>query len=246
MKYLRLFLFFLLSAASGTTSAQIPTMPGDYIFTGPQYMTNEPFSSVVENEHTQTLADGTHLVSKTVLHLFRNSQGRVRREIYREAPGVPPNTPIAIEICDPVAGVAYNLQVQNHIAMMTKTPPAAAPRPLVEPASLPPSQPGDAQHQSVINEDLGRQYIQGCDARGYKMTRTIPVGLQGNDQPLVYVKEEWDCYEMRMMMSLVSTDSRTGKVTVRVTSLDRGEPDPGLFQVPSDYKIIEPHRQQLN
>ena len=141
--------------------------------------------------------------------------------------------------------MAYNLQVQTHIAMMTKTP-VVAPRPLVEPASLPPSQPGDAQHTSVINEDLGRQYIQGCDSRGYRMTRTIPVGLQGNDRPLVYVKEEWDSYEMRMMMSLVSTDSRTGNVTVRVTTLDRGEPDPGLFQVPADYKIVEPHRPPLN
>ena len=75
---------------------------------------------------------------------------------------------------------------------------------------------------------------------GRRITRTVPTGVQGNDRPIVVTEEEWNCFELRMMMMLTITDPRLGDTDVRVTTLDRGEPDPTLFQVPPDYKIVGP------
>ena len=97
-------------------------MPGDYVFTGPQFISNQPFSSVVNNKHSQTLADGTHIVTETELHLFRDSDGRTRRETYVETSGVRQSVPAGILIRDPVAGVTYNLQVQSHVAYANVMP----------------------------------------------------------------------------------------------------------------------------
>jgi hypothetical protein len=40
-------------------------------------------------------------------------------------------------------------------------------------------------------------------------------------------------------MLAIHRDPRTGEQTTAVTQLDRGEPDPAIFEIPSDYKIIQ-------
>ncbi len=44
---------------------------------------------------------------------------------------------------------------------------------------------------------------------------------------------------LRLNMLAIHRDPRTGEQTTAVTQLDRGEPDPAIFEIPSDYKIIQ-------
>ena len=37
------------------------------------------------------------------------------------------------------------------------------------------------------------------------------------------------------------SDPRYGETTYRLTNLTRGEPSPDLFEVPADFKVVEPN-----
>src|SRR5260370_22705888 len=79
---------------------------------GGKVVTGAPFSAVAVQEMNQTLADGNHIVRNTETVLFRDSQGRVRKEITLPAIG-----PLATSgapksfliINDPVAGAKFLL-----------------------------------------------------------------------------------------------------------------------------------------
>jgi hypothetical protein len=111
-----------------SASAQFPAMP----FVGPT-ITGAPFSGVREYEHTQTLADGTHISQKNIVEkIWRDSDGRMRTERpMGRAPNMP-EMPSIVGIIDPVAGYRYMLDTQNKIAHRTVIPP----RPLPPPAPL--------------------------------------------------------------------------------------------------------------
>ena len=69
-----------------------------------------PYSAEVATDSTQTLADGNRIAQHSTGRVYRDAQGRVRREEDR-----PSGSP-AISIVDPVAGVSYSLDPQNRIA----------------------------------------------------------------------------------------------------------------------------------
>jgi len=48
---------------------------------GGKVVTGAPFSAVAVSETNQTMADGNHISRKTQSNIFRDSQGRVRREL---------------------------------------------------------------------------------------------------------------------------------------------------------------------
>jgi hypothetical protein len=72
-----------------------------------------PYSAEVINEHTQQLADGNRIVERSTGRVYRDKEGRVRREEDRTS-GEP-----TISIVDPVAGVSYSLDPERHVAWKT-------------------------------------------------------------------------------------------------------------------------------
>jgi hypothetical protein len=72
-----------------------------------------PYSAEVVNDYTQVLADGNRIVQHSTGRVYRDKDGRVRREEDR-ASGTP-----TISIVDPVAGVSYSLDPESRIAWKT-------------------------------------------------------------------------------------------------------------------------------
>src|SRR5271170_7560260 len=66
---------------------------------------NQPYSAEATTETTQTLGDGTHIHNQSSYTIYRDSEGRVRRE-----------TPTEIWISDPVANESYVLTPAKQIA----------------------------------------------------------------------------------------------------------------------------------
>ncbi len=86
-----------------------------------------PFSADTVTEFTQILGNGQRLYRSSTAALYRDSEGRIRREQTIEAVGPyaaagPVHKTILIN--DPVAGESYSLNPDEHIA--TKTPAANA------------------------------------------------------------------------------------------------------------------------
>ena len=87
-------------------------------------------------------------------------------------------------------------------------------------------------------ESLGTKAIEGVEAVGTRVVRTIPVGQIGNDRPIEISDERWMCSELKVLVSSTHHDPRTGDVEYRLTNIRRDEPPADLFTVPSDYAVV--------
>ena len=81
---------------------------------------NAPYSAETLVEGSQQLADGNRINRKTTGRVYRDGEGRTRREEDRA------NGALSISITDPVAGFTYSLDVQNRIAWRTPMNTAGA------------------------------------------------------------------------------------------------------------------------
>ncbi len=80
-----------------------------------------PYFAEVVTESVQTLADGNRIVRKTTGRVYRDGQGRIRREEDREAGHVR-----TVSITDPVGGAAWSLNPETKLAWKTPYQTAGA------------------------------------------------------------------------------------------------------------------------
>jgi len=79
-----------------------------------------PYSAETLIESSQQLADGNRINRKTTGRVYRDGEGRTRREEDR------PNGTVMVSITDPVAGYTYSLDAVNKVAWRTSTGTAGA------------------------------------------------------------------------------------------------------------------------
>lgn len=88
-------------------------------------------------------------------------------------------------------------------------------------------------------ENLGDQTINGIHATGTRITTTIPAGKMGNEQPISVVSESWYSPDLKATVMTKHSDPWAGTLTTQFSNVNTSEPDPSLFTVPSDYKIVD-------
>lgn len=89
---------------------------------GEPIVKNAPFSAEAISENIQTLSDGNRIIRRTTSRLFRDSEGRYRREDMPKQLGLPGTAidmPESIYIIDPVAGFRYTLNPKDNTARKT-------------------------------------------------------------------------------------------------------------------------------
>jgi hypothetical protein len=206
---------------------------------GGKVVTGAPFSAVATGESKQILADGTTISHKVQTNLFRDAQGRFRKEVTMPAVG-----PLAasgaprsfVVIQDPVAGASFVLEPDRKVAR--KMPQRDKSDPEADAAKGPQHQrmnPDD--DPNVKKEPLGTQVINGISAQGTRYTRTIPVGQIGNDKPVTIVREEWYSPDLQVVVQSKHSDPFGGDTTYVLTNIQRSAPNASLFSVPSDYTV---------
>src|SRR6516225_5099586 len=204
-------------------------------------VTGAPFSAQATTVTDQTLADGNHIHHQNNAALYRDSQGRTRRETTLEGLGpwsaTEAESKPVVMINDPVAGVHYMLHPDEHTAMQMPLPKLQGTLPAkaaggkaaaedrvfaVRMPPPPPDAPGrdfhifyqhfDREEQSGQTESLGTQVIQ-------------------------VVTERWYSTELQMVVMSKRSDPRVGETTFQLTNISRAEPAATLFQVPPDYTL---------
>lgn len=215
-----------------------------FIFDGFYTSPGLPFSARQITERTQTLADGTHITNRSEMRVFRDSRGRLRIEQYQMQPGSEAiaETPTHVEIIDTVAGYQYFLTPSAHDGARNDIGPerviqAAPPVANGGRIGLPNSSTAADLRPKTTKEPLGLQTIEGIEAEGTKQTTTWPAHSIGNDAPIVTTNEIWRSEELKFDVLRIGSDPRSGETKVRMTGINRAEPDPSLFQVPADYTI---------
>jgi hypothetical protein len=91
----------------------------------------------------------------------------------------------------------------------------------------------------IQTENLGTQAINGVAATGTRRTETIAAGAIGNQQPIQVVRETWISADLKVPVSIKSSDPRFGTTAMQLTNITQTEPDPSLFVVPSNYTVTE-------
>jgi hypothetical protein len=200
-------------------------------------VTGIPLTAQIVLTHENTLSDGNQILRTTKTTLYRDSQGRTRREMTVDA-GTPATASVKhtiITINDPVSGKRYMLDPTNKTAREMPSHPHG-------PWDHAKGPEGDSVKKmlskDVQRDQLGTKMISGYEASGDKVTRTIAAGEIGNQKPIEVVTERWFSNDLQLPVLSVHTDPMMGTATTKVTSVTRGEPDASLFQVPPDYKVV--------
>ena len=205
-------------------------------------ITGSPYSADLIDQHTQTLADGTIITDPPgSQHNARDSQGRSRVEVPLVVPktGVNGFEPYMTQISDPVAGFLYLLDDQSKTAHRVKLNETAA-QDNRRKFNLPENHVSKGSDQQEIRvENLGEKTIEGVLAKGVRTTITWPAGTRNNDRAIVTTQETWFSEELQEVVYQKFTNPRNGEVVQRLDKVNRAEPDPMLFQPPSDYKIVD-------
>ena len=240
--------------------------PGSFFFIsslmemGDKVVKGAPYSADAVTERLQTLSDGNRITHKNTSQVFRDADGRVRRE---QTFGMIGNWVSAdrpektIFINDPVSGIHYVLDPQNQTATKMKSDKTTFEKGVKvegnqvdfedeDVFTAPVPGPGfkhtmrfKNNSENTRTESLGKQTMEGVDVEGSRRITTIPEGEIGNERPIETITEKWYSPELKVYVMTKHTDPRFGDTTYRLTNIRRGDQDPSLFQVPAGYKVTE-------
>jgi len=215
----------------------------------------QPYTAEYKMTVVRTLANGATITHVTKLVRAMDSQGRtVRIGTGIGADGAPNQDSTLVQMQDPVAGTSGVWMARNKTGWITKLPPRNEQhgcwadadgniRMNYEPSNRPPV--GQPPYTKPVTADLGTETIMGLEARGRRVTTTIPTGGVGNDRPLVRTDEDWTATTLGLRLRYSLSDPQMGKETMDLVNLNLSEPDPMLFQPPANYKIVTVELHQV-
>jgi len=215
---------------------------GEPIFEGLKPVTGAPFSAQASTQTSQTLADGNQINHTETAEVYRDSSGRTRRDatLTHIGPWSAATTPRKlVDINDPVAGVSYLLDVTDKTVVKM---PLHGPRGRgldVAGTKRFHEEAGDSSKIQRTTESLGTQVMAGVTVQGTRTTETIAAGTIGNQNPIVIVSERWTSPDLQAVVYSKHSDPRFGVTVYQLSNIVRQEPDPSLFQAPSDYTVKE-------
>jgi hypothetical protein len=193
----------------------------------------QPYTADVVSESTQVLGDGTKIAKKVSGAVYRDVDGRTRREeTTSEGRKI-------VNIFDPVAGVSMSLNPTAKTASRQQmhVPTAGA----AQHGGRPGPERANANHPERANnrvvEDLGNQAIEGIQAQGRRTTRTIAAGTMGNDHDIKIIDEVWTSPDLQVVVQSHHSDPWGGDVTYKLANVRRGDQPSTLFQAPGDYQV---------
>ncbi|MEP7274154.1 MAG: hypothetical protein ABI882_21850, partial [Acidobacteriota bacterium] len=97
----------------GQTQVDITRAIGTQFSFETRVVKGAPYSATTEAETIQMLTDGNRIRNKTTTTVYRDSEGRTRREIASKTPGASAD----VFISDPLSGASYSLHPQQRVAI---------------------------------------------------------------------------------------------------------------------------------
>jgi hypothetical protein len=151
-----------------------------------------------------------------------------------------------IKICDPVKGVRISLDTLSKTATVFKEN-FALPPPEVA-GNFPSVCSRKLRNLSAYPEgrlvDLGHRSIEGLDAEG--VLQKWPPPTSSSEGSTVSVKEPtfetevWCSAELgAVILWIMRAGEKENRQSAAMSNVQRGEPQPTLFQIPPDYRIVE-------
>jgi hypothetical protein len=214
----------------------------------------EPYTANQKTTTVQILANGTTITRETIAKEARDSSGRTFHESVFDFPMGDGETgkQSMFNVFDPVNRISINWSTQSKVANVFHMPDpmqmrqGPMPMPRAQGVQLGSTLPTGNVPLQPVREDLGTKNINGLEAKGNRITTTYPVGRVGNDQPFTVTHETWVSEELMLAVMQIDNDPRTGVRTMELTDIERGEPDPAVFQAPEGYTVKDQYPNQQN
>jgi hypothetical protein len=216
---------------------------------------NAPYIAVAVTETKQTLADGNVIDRQVQSNVFRDSQGRTRKETTLQGVGplaVSGQNKTFVTIHDPTLSTAYVLNADKKLATKFSTSPRGPKNQGQLQGKFEARMQTEIANGTLKTEDLGTKTISGMVTHGTRYTHTIPSGSIGNEKPVVVISERWYSPDLQIVVKSVRNDPRFGQTTYTLcgpepsnlrgsancsTNILLQEPAATLFLVPADYTV---------
>jgi hypothetical protein len=200
------------------------------------------FSAEVRVENALPVRDGGTTTRKTTYLIYRDSEGRTRRDLTSERT-------VTSVINDPVASSTYLIDHRSSVVrrLPLVTGNEVDSQPSVVQAKVRGMAPGfvnlDAQRSQVPKlvvsraqvtqkEQLGQREIEGIITEGTRYVVTTSMGIE-------ITTEEWYSVELQTIVAITVSDPRYGRSEYHLVNIVRGEPSKALFAIPQGYKVKE-------
>lgn len=171
-------------------------------------------------------------------NIVRDSRGRIRIERFYDGTAAPPeNVPMDITIDDD-CGTSVILLPSQRTAKVSKMPAPAriSDQPCCQEADLrnPPYTEPEGKFES-----LGHKLVDGVEVRGERTTFYVSVEARSFGAAPIRVYEEW-CSTLldTPMGSYILDEKPKREITTVITNVKEIEPDPALFEIPKEYRIV--------
>lgn len=195
---------------------------------------NAPFTAKVVVVWNEPLVGGGTASRTYYTMVARDSEGRVRRETRGFVPtGSDAEPPLrSFTVLDPIAGTRTTCTK----AWMTCATSAFDP-------NLELTRGFDAGQGNSSSESLGQQMIDGLSTTGTRETSWNASGTRSASRLALSHRDAWYSADLQMDLSVTRDDPQAGEVTLDVTNLAQGEPDPRWFAIPAGYKVKDGRSQ---
>ena len=195
---------------------------------GDKLVKGQPFSAETVIEDTRRLFDGSTVTKKNSGAIYRDGDGRTRREQPLEMVGginivgSDSKPQMLVFINDFANKSQIFLDFNNKVARKSRFGDIQPPEP---------GEPGTAKMES-----LGTKVIERVIAEGTRTTFEIPAGEIGNDKPIQVVTEKWFSPELQVIVMSRHTDPVAGEHVFRLVNIKRAEPAADLFAIPAGFR----------
>ncbi|WP_419804035.1 hypothetical protein [Terriglobus sp.] len=212
-------------------------------------ISNEPFTAQFTGMSNFTDHQSKQQQRSTTSTVYRDSQGRVREEVTLPAP--PPRPPAAADsgtapaappaprgprtmviILDPVAHTITHLNADRQTAYVQNVPADFFTHMQQRAERRESGQSPQQRRDNATSTDLGSKLVAGLPAKGEQTTLTFPARDGGSAHTIT--RQNWFSPDLKLEVSSSETSDR-GTRSETLTSLNKAEPNPSLFQVPTGY-----------
>ena len=201
-----------------------------------------PFSGDEVTTRQPSVPNGVPVVPRETTRVYRDAAGRTR--IDATLPRSPVCCPRLVYIFDPVAGVNYFVSTEKKIAsrQVYSIPPGQSIPTAEDPWRTPAAQPFNPFPEPPAQyESLGKQFVSRLVVDGRRTSRIWTTASSGSSsRPAgTAVEESWYSPDLQMMLIRQVYATSLGFSTTQLENIDSSEPDPALFKIPADYKIVD-------
>jgi hypothetical protein len=203
-----------------------------------------PITGTIDAENTRIDSHGKTVTARYRSKIYRDSKGRTRLE-WDMTPLDEPSKPgwLIIDIYDPTTRTSIRLQPSDKSASKTHWPaPNEKPQHVCKNSDLPKIDPKELAQitiPEVSQIELAHDVVDGMAVRhGRESLKYLP-NSSGKSSALGRVTDYWFSQKLQTFVLIKRSGPGKSQHTVKLSDIDRGEPDPSLFAVPPGYQVSE-------